>query len=268
LKTLETNIKSSVAEIILNRPEVRNALNDLMIRELNVVFSQLTANPEIRAIVIHGKGKAFCAGADLNWMKSTAGFNKEQTFEDSSRLATLLQKIYFNTKPTIAVVHGSVMGGANGIAAACDFAVAEENTVFAFSEVKLGIIPAMISPYIVKRIGEFPAKELMLTGRKFTAAEAEKFGLINKSLPQEKIPEYISTLLNEIFSAGSNAVSASKNLISKVSESENIEQITNFTIEEITRVRSSAEGQEGMNAFFEKRRPNWILANDYTFSFC
>ncbi len=268
MKTLELNIKSSVAEIILNRPEVRNALNDLMIRELNVVFSQLSANSEIRAIIIHGRGKAFCAGADLNWMKTTAAFNKEQTFEDSSRLAVLLQKIYQCSKPTIAVVHGSVMGGANGIAAACDFAIAEENTVFAFSEIKLGIIPAMISPYIIKRIGEFPSRELMLSGRKFTAWEAEKFGLINKSISADKIPEYISFLLNDILSAGPNAVATCKNLISKVSEENDLDKIIDFTIEEIANSRSSPEGQEGMNAFFEKRKPNWILPTDYTFSFC
>lgn len=232
-----------------------------------MAFSQVSINSEVRAIVIHGKGKAFCAGADLNWMKSTAAFNKEQIFEDSSRLAVLLQKIYNCPKPVIAAIHGSVMGGANGIAAACDFAVAEENTIFAFSEVKLGIIPSMISPYIIKRIGEFPARELMITGRKFTAFDAENFKLINKSLPKEKISDYISNILNEILSAGPTAISACKNLITKVSEQNNLEKITDFTIEEIGKSRSSQEGQEGMNAFFDKRKANWVTTTDYKFSF-
>ncbi len=158
--------------ISLNRPEVHNAMNAGMIEEIKAAFEEVKEKKDIRAIVLKGEGKSFCAGADLNYMKEIASFGLEENYQDGLRLASLFKTIYESPKPTIAMIHGAVFGGANGLIAACDMVLADEATRFAFSEVKLGIIPATIAPFVIKRIGEFAAKDLMMTGRRFGVQEA------------------------------------------------------------------------------------------------
>ena len=159
--------EGKITTITLNRPDMHNAMNDVMIAELTLVFQKISEQDNVRVVILRGKGKSFCAGADLNYMKDIAKFGFDENVKDGEKLATLYKTIYDCPIPTLAVVHGSAFGGANGLLAACDIVIAEENTTFAFSEVKLGIAPATISPFVIKRIGEFGAKELMMTGRTF-----------------------------------------------------------------------------------------------------
>ncbi len=188
-KTIEILKEGCVTTIWLNRPDLHNAMNDVMIAELTEVFQAVGEQTDLKVVVLRGKGKSFCAGADLNYMKGIAGFGFEENVEDGKRLANLFRSIYVCPVPTIAVVHGAAFGGANGILAACDIVIAEENTTFAFSEVKLGIAPATISPFVIRRIGEFGAKELMMTGKRFKGAEAEKWHLVNHSVAEVALEE-------------------------------------------------------------------------------
>lgn len=248
----------SVLTIRLNRPEVHNAMNKEMIRELTEVFRQLTKKAELpRVVVLRGNGKSFCAGADLNYMKGIAGFGFTENHKDGEALAALFRSIYECPAPTLAVVHGSAFGGANGLLAACDMAIATENTRFAFSEVKLGIAPATIAPFVIKRIGEFGAKELMLTGKLFNGKEAEKWHLINHAVKKEKLEEKLQEILNDLLAAAPGAVGQTKNLIQKIVGDSNLDENIEFTARLIATLRASEEGQEGMAAFLEKRKAKW-----------
>ena len=250
--------KGEVTTIWLNRPEVHNAMDDILIAELTEAFDIQGRNPKVRVIVLRGKGKSFCAGADLNYMKSIAGFGFEENVKDGKKLAALFKTIYDCPIPTIAWVHGSAFGGANGLLAACDIVVAEEETTFAFSEVKLGISPATISPFVINRIGAYGARELMLTGKRFKAPEAEKWNLVNHSCKGEKTEEQLASLIRQILSSGPEAVKETKNLIKKVTATSDMDELIAYTSEMIARLRASAEGQEGMASFLEKRKPNWV----------
>lgn len=248
-----------VTTISLNRPELHNAMNDVMIADLTHAFQQIPEDKSVRLIVLRGKGKSFCAGADLNYMKSIAQFGFEENEKDGKKLASLFQSIYECPLPTLAIVHGAAYGGANGLLAACDIVVAEENTIFAFSEVKLGIAPATISPFVIKRIGEFGAKELMMTGKRFKGEEAEKWKLVNHAVAEDKLEEEANRLIKQILTSGPEAVKATKKLVDKVVNSkksivDNIEYTSNL----IAELRASDEGQEGMAAFLEKRKANWV----------
>ncbi|WP_018630141.1 enoyl-CoA hydratase/isomerase family protein [Niabella aurantiaca] len=255
--TIETEQHYRIATVWLNRPEVRNALNNMMIEELIHVFETLGADNAVRVITLRGRGKVFCAGADLKWMKATATSGYEESLEENRQLARCFQTVYNTPKPTIAVVHGAAMGGANGLLAACDFAYAGDDTLFAFSEVRLGLVPATIAPYILKRTGEATAKELMLTGRQFHAKEAAQAGLINQVLQEMELESKVAELVQELLQGGPNSIAACKRLLHHLSEKEP-ETAIPYTVEAIARARSSTEGQEGMQAFFEKRKPNWI----------
>lgn len=254
--TIEIEQHYHIATVWLNRPEVRNALNDTMIEELIRAFETLGTDQAVRVITLRGHGKVFCAGADLKWMKATATAGYDRSMEENRRLARCFQTIYNTPKPTIAVVHGAAMGGANGLLAACDFAYAGDDTLFAFSEVRLGLIPATIAPYVLKKIGEATAKELMLTGRQFHAKEAAQAGLINQVLQEMDLESKVAELIQELLLAGPESIAACKQLLHYLSAKE-LEAAIPYTIEAIARARSSAEGQEGMQAFFEKRKPDW-----------
>ena len=245
----------NIITIWLNRPEVHNAMNELMIEELTDVFTS-TTDEEIRAVLLRGKGKSFCAGADLNYMKEIASFGIADNKADSMKLANLFNSIYSYPIPTIALVHGSAFGGANGLLAACDIVVAEENTTFAFTEVKLGIAPATISPFVIKRIGEFGAKELMITGKRFKGPEALKWKLVNNSIPEEELEKKLQQLIEEIKRNGPKAVRATKKLIHSIIDSD-IDELIEYTGDLIAELRASDEGQEGMAAFLEKRKSKW-----------
>jgi len=260
-KTILINQKNRIREIVLNRPEVHNAMNELMIHELTEIFREINneATEDLPGLIIlRGNGKSFCAGADLNYMKGIAAFGFEENVEDGKRLAALFRVVYACPVPTMAVVHGAAFGGANGLLAACDMVVAAENTRFAFSEVKLGISPSTIGPFVIKRIGEYGARELMLTGKRFDGKEAEKWHLVNHAVPAEQLEKKVQALKDEIMTAAPLAVRETKKLITQIVQTQNMNKNIEFTAQLIARLRAADEGQEGMAAFLEKRKPNWI----------
>lgn len=257
-KTISINQQNNVATIKLNRPDLHNAMNDIMITELTEAFIEIPKNSSVRVIVLRGNGKSFCAGADLNYMKSIAGFGFDENVKDGKKLAALFLSIYDCALPTIALVHGAAFGGANGLLAACDIVIAEENTTFAFSEVKIGIAPATISPFVIKRIGEFGAKELMMTGKRFKSVEAEKWHLVNISVPEEKLEETLQSYIKQLLSSAPEAVKITKNMIGEVIASDDFDQTISSMARLIATLRASAEGQEGMAAFLEKRKVKWV----------
>lgn len=240
----------------LNRPEVHNALNAEMITELTSVFHEINTLQNIKAVVLSGNGKSFCAGADLNYMKGIAEFGEEENINDAKKLAALFMSVYKCKKPTIALVHGAVFGGANGLISACDIVIAEENTTFAFSEVKLGIAPATIAPFVIKRIGEFGSKELMMTGKRFKSKEAQKWNLVNHVYNEVTDENPLDKILIEFNSSAPKAVMETKILIEKVLNN-SLDSNIEYTTKLIAKLRASEEGQEGMSAFLEKRKPDY-----------
>lgn len=261
-ETITFELNSDVGTIWLNRPDIRNAFNEVMIQELIDCFEEAGRMEEVRVLVLRGKGKAFCAGADLNWMRGVAGYSYEQNYAESLNLSKCFYTIYTSPKPTVALVHGAAIGGANGLLAACDFAYAAEDTVFSLSEVKIGIVPACISPYVVKRTGEFVSRELMLTGKRFNGPEAEHHRLVNRSMPLETLDEQLSELVRMLRTSGPAAISQCKDLLFKVSNELDLKAAYEYTARMIAEIRASDEGQEGMAAFLEKRLPRWVKPQD------
>ena len=255
---IEFELKDNLGIVWLNRPEKHNAMNAEMIAEIIDCFEALNDMPEVRIILLRGRGKSFCAGADLNYMKGIAEFGYEENYQDSLQLAKCFNIIYICKKPTIAVVQGAAIGGANGLLAACDFVYCADDTKFAFAEVKLGIAPATISPYVVKRIGEYGARDLMLTGRRFLGKEAEAYRLANKSLPTEDLEEQINSTVKILMSSGPDAMAACKQLIYNISNNLSFDESIDYTARLIAELRASKEGQEGMASFLEKRKPGWV----------
>lgn len=256
--TIALELNDDIATIWLNRPEIRNAFNEVMIRELIECFEEAGKNEEIRVIVLRGKGKSFCSGADLNWMSDVASYSYAENYAESLNLSKCFYTIYTSPKPTVALVHGAAIGGANGLLAACDFAYADDDTVFSLSEVKIGIVPACISPYVVKRCGEFVSRELMLTGMRFGGVEAAQYRLINASMPFDILDKKLDSLVRMLRSSGPKAISHCKNLLFKVSNELDLDQAYDYTAKMIADIRASEEGQEGMAAFLEKRPANWV----------
>ncbi|HRY98120.1 MAG TPA: enoyl-CoA hydratase-related protein [Bacteroidales bacterium] len=257
-ETITFELNSDVGTIWLNRPDIRNAFNEVMIQELIDCYEEAGKMDEVRVLVLRGKGKAFCAGADLNWMRGVAGYTYEQNYAESLNLSKCFYTIYTSPKPTIALVHGAAIGGANGLLAACDFAYADHDTVFSLSEVKIGIVPACISPYVVKRTGEFVSRELMLTGRRFNGPEAQAYRLVNRSLDAGEMDAHLSDLVHMLRTSGPRAISQCKDLLFKVSNTMDLDEAYEYTARMIAAIRASEEGQEGMAAFLEKRLPAWV----------
>jgi methylglutaconyl-CoA hydratase len=257
-ESLQLEIKNEVGTIWLNRPEIHNAFNEVMINELILMFQQIKTMNNVRIVVLRGRGKSFCAGADLNWMRNVAKYSYEDNYTESLNLSKCFYEIYTCSKPTIAIVHGAAIGGANGLLAACDFAYADENTTFSLSEVKIGIVPACISPYVTKRVGEYGSKELMLTGKRFKGEEAAFHRLINKSLKTNELENYLEQVISLLKTSGPKAMSHCKNLLFDISNKLNLNEAIDYTAKMIADIRASDEGQEGMAAFLEKRKPNWV----------
>ena len=251
--------KTGHAGIIwLNRPDVHNAMNAEMIGEIVDAFEKLGEIDDVRFVLLRGRGKSFCAGADLNYMKGIAKFGFDENYQDGLKLAKCFNTIYTCKKPTVAVVHGAAIGGANGLLAACDFVYCLDETKFAFAEVKLGIAPATISPYVCKRLGEYGARDLMITGRRFLGKEAEAFGLVNKSFEtEEALEEQLAFTGKMLMSSGPSAMGATKELIYQLYNKYNFEDSIDYTAKLIAELRASEEGQEGMASFLEKRKPEW-----------
>lgn len=257
-KTLKIQLGESVAWVSLSRPESRNALNPDMIRELTEAFEWLDSRDEVRTIVLKGDGPCFCAGADLSYMKETASYGRNQNIADAERLSKLFRAVYYCNKAVITVVHGACIGGANGIVAASDIVIAEAATKFAFSEVRLGITPATISPFVVQKTGIAAAKELMLTGRRFTAAEAKAFQLVNVVVDEAALIDTERLYIEHFMHASPDAVAECKKLIRMVTGTDDpYNPVFLETAVHIADQRASKAGQEGMAAFFEKRKPKW-----------
>ncbi|MEI6889050.1 MAG: enoyl-CoA hydratase-related protein [Bacteroidales bacterium] len=256
--TIETLTTNRVLTIRLNRPEKHNAFNELMLQELTDVFTGIQRMDGVICVVLRGNGKSFCAGIDLNWMKDVAKNSWEKNYQESLFLAECFYTIYTCAKPTIAVAHGSVLGGANGLLSACDMAYCSDDSVFSLSEVKIGIVPACISPYVIKRVGEYGARELMLTGRRISGKEAEAFRLVNRSLPAAEVDAAVEAVIADLRSSGPAAMSHCKTLIDTVSNTLTMKEAIEYTARMIAEIRASEEGQEGMKAFLEKRKPGWV----------
>lgn len=257
-ETIEFEIQDRIGTLWLNRPDVRNAFNADMITEIIECLEAAEHNPEILALVIRGRGKVFCAGADIQWMKRFSKLSYHEDYQQNLHLARCFYMIYTFSKPTIAVVHGAAFGGANGILSACDMAYCAADTIFSFSEVKIGIIPATIAPYIIKRIGEFNARELMLTGKRFDSQEAARKGLVNQFFQTEALEAFINSITSELHTSGPQAMASCKELIFNITKSQNFNETIDYTARMIADARASEEGQEGMAAFLEKRKPNWV----------
>lgn len=257
-KYLEIVQQSQVLTVWLNRPEVHNALNSEMIQELLHFFMEVNYRKDIRLIYLRGKGPSYCAGADINWLREVSRFDYEQNHLESLTLARCLFSIYTCNKPVISIVHGSVIGGGNGLAAASDICYALEETQFAFSEVSLGLIPAVISPYIVRKIGEARSRELMITAKRFNASDAERFGLVNETLAESELEHFIEKISKKILQNSPEAMHKTKVLLQHLPAIPEPENWMTYTSEIIAKARISDEGQEGMNAFLQKRKPGWV----------
>ena len=256
LERLQLELAPPVARVWLNRPDVRNAFDGLMVTELRKTLFDLGTEDDIRVIVLGGRGPAFCAGGDLAWMKATASFTREENLREAQAMADLFFTVYNSPKPVVARVHGAALGGGSGLVAACDIAVAALGSQFGFTEVRLGIVPAVISPYVVAKIGESAARELFLTGERFEAVRALEIGLIRAAVPEEDLDAVVAGRVGELLKAGPRAVAEAKALIREVSF-KRVEDVQRYTVERIADIRVTAEAQEGMRAFLEKRKPSW-----------
>ncbi len=260
-KTVRLVRQGPVAKVVFCRPEVHNAFNDQVIDEMTLTMSKLKTDESIRVVVITGEGKSFCAGADLNWMGRVKEAEFEENLAESRRLADLFWEIYSFPKPTIAQVNGAAIGGGTGFVAVTDIAVGAQSAIFSFSEVKIGVVPACISPYVIKRVGEGRAREFFLTGERLSADRALEAGLINRIAPDDLLDATVTGLVDSLLSSGPNAIAVCKELLQKV-PGQSVEQFKEYTAEVIARLRQSAEGQEGMDAFLNKRKPNWVIDED------
>lgn len=257
-QTLELQQHAQVATVSLNRPDVRNAFNDTTIIELTQVFRELGADDSVRAIVLAARGSAFCAGADLNWMKRMAGYTFDQNRTDAALLADMLRVIHLCPKPVLAQVQGDCYAGGIGLVAACDIALAAEGVHFCLSEVRLGLVPATISPYVIRAIGESAARRYFLSAERFDAAEAHRIGLVHELVAADQLDARTAALTKALVANSPNAVRQAKQLVREVSGMPLTEELIAQTVEGIAQIRASDEGREGVRAFLEKRKPNWL----------
>jgi methylglutaconyl-CoA hydratase len=246
------------ARVTLTRHERHNAFNHELIVELTTALRGLGSDKRVRAIVLAAKGKSFSAGADLNWMKATAGYSRERNQADAEALAELMYTLDRLGKPTIALVQGAAYGGGVGLVACCDIAIAAERATFSLSEVRLGLIPAVISPYVVEAMGPRAARRYMLTGERFSAWEAHRLGLVHEVVVPRDLETCCQRVLDELLAGGPEAQRAAKDLIFDVDAHPLDDELRSETARRIADIRSSEEGQEGINAFLDKRRPNWV----------
>jgi methylglutaconyl-CoA hydratase len=256
-ETLQLAAQHGVGVIWMNRPEVRNAFNETMIAELTQAFKAADADESIRAVVLAGHGPAFCAGADLNWMKKMSGYTLKENHADAMLLAVMLNTIYMMKKPTIARVHGPAFAGGMGLVAACDIAIAAQEAEFCLSEAKLGLSAATISPYVVAAIGERYARRYFLSAERFTAAEAYRIGLVHDIVQLVELDASVNAVLGHLLSASPAAVAASKELIRAVARAPIDQNMIVDTATRIAMARASADGKEGIRSFLEKRKPAW-----------
>ena len=248
----------AVATVTLNRPEVRNAFNDEVIAELTAVFAELGEREEVRCIVLAANGPAFCAGADLNWMKRMAGYTHDENVADAAALANMLRAIYRCPKPTIARVQGDVYAGGTGLVAVCDIAVSVDTAQYCLSEVKLGLIPATVGPYVIRAMGERAAHRYFLTAERFSAAEALRIGFVHEVVAAHALDGKVGELAQALVQAGPAAVKACKELVHDIGGRNITQLLIDSTVQGIADIRASDEGREGIQAFLGKRKPGWL----------
>jgi methylglutaconyl-CoA hydratase len=260
-ESLAVERQGPVGLITMNRPERHNAFDDVLIAELTEALRSMEAEDGIRVIVLSGAGKSFSAGADLNWMKRMAGFSMDENRRDAMGLATLMRTLAHLRKPTLARVHGAAYGGGVGLVACCDIAVAAQSASFSLSEAKLGLIPAVISPYVVAAIGERAARRYFLTAERFEAAEAWRIGLVHELTgDHESLDDRIGEIVDAVLACSPSAQREAKDLIRAVASRPVTSELIQDTAERIAKIRSSPEGREGVAAFLEKRRASWVPA--------
>lgn len=257
-QTLEITIAHHVAVVWMAREKTRNAFNETMIGELAKAFRDLGADPDVRAVVLAGRGPAFCAGADLEWMKRMAGFSMQENRTDARALADMLRTIYECPKPTIARVHGDAYAGGMGLVAACDVAFAAINANFCLSETRLGLIPATISPYVLRSMGVNAARRYFVTAERFDAAEAYRIGFVHDIAPPDELDTRVNTLLGALMETSAAAVVEAKRLVREINGRPIDDALLADTAERIAAIRASDDGKEGVRAFLEKRKPRWL----------
>jgi methylglutaconyl-CoA hydratase len=254
--TLRIEKIGSVARVTLDRPAVKNAIDEIMIAELTGALGVVAADDTVRVMVLTGAGDIFSAGADLSWMKKVAAYSLDENVRDALVFARMMEALYRLPKPTIARVNGACMGGGVGLVSACDVAVTVDTAKFGLREILLGIAPAAISPYVLRKIGEARAHDLFLTGRTFDAAEARALGLVNDVVVAERLDAATGEWVKRFLKAAPKAIATTKQLIDRVAGVP-IASVQDFTARTIAGLRGAPEGQEGFAAFFEKRKPNW-----------
>ena len=257
---LSVTVQDQVARITLTRPEVRNAFNDDVIAQIKSAFEAVGARDDVRCVVLAAEGPAFCAGADLNWMRRMADYTQSENLADAGELAAMLRAIYECPQPTIARVQGDMYAGGMGLVAACDMAVSVDTANYCLSEVKLGLIPATISPYVIRAMGARAAHRYFLTAERFGAAEAHRIGLVHEVVSADALDAKVGELTQALVSASPNAVRACKKLVQDVAEREINDALVAQTVASIADIRASSEGKEGVQSFLQKRKPNWLLA--------
>ncbi len=247
-----------VATLTINRPEIHNAFDDALILRLLQALESVEVDPKIRVVVLRSEGKSFSAGADLNWMRRMADYSEAENLADARMLASLMEKLNGLTKPTIAQVQGAAFGGGVGLVACCDMAVAVAGAKFSLSEVRLGLIPAVISPYVIAAMGERAARRYFLTAERFDAAEALRLGLLHAVVPEDQLQAQVDGLVDQLLKGGPGSQAAAKSLIFAVSHQPASAAVIEDTARRITAARASDEGKEGVNAFLNKRSPAWL----------
>jgi methylglutaconyl-CoA hydratase len=259
MSALTITNQAAIRTITLCRPDVRNAFNDEVIAELKAAFIDAGRAADVRCVVLAAEGPAFCAGADLNWMRRMADYTRDENLADAGQLAAMLRAIYECPKPTIARVQGDVFAGGVGLVAACDMAVSVDTATYCLSEVKLGLIPATISPYVIRSMGARASHRYFLTAERFSAAEAHRIGLVHEVVAADALDAKVAELTSALVSASPNAVRACKRLVQDVAEREIDDALMAHTVAGIADIRSSAQGKEGVQSFLQKRKPSWLL---------
>lgn len=244
-----------IATISLSRPAVHNAFNEVMISELTAELARAGADGQVRVVVLAGEGRSFCAGADLDWMRRTAAYSREENLHDALKLAEMLRLLNTLPKPTVAAVHGAAFGGGVGLVACCDVAIASDNALFSFSEVRLGLIPAAISPYVIAAIGQRQARRYFLTAERFSADEARRIGLVHQVTAQQSLPETVDAVTGELLGGGTVALREAKDLIQTVSRRLDDESLPAETARRIAEIRTGDEARERIHSFLDKRKP-------------
>ncbi|MFL9883589.1 enoyl-CoA hydratase/isomerase family protein [Paraburkholderia agricolaris] len=256
-ETLNLAFAGQIATVTLNRPDVRNAFNETMIAEVTSAFTALNARDDVRAVVLAANGKAFCAGADLNWMKKMAGYSDAENRADAMLLANMLASIYRCNKPVIARVNGDAYAGGMGLISACDIVVAVEGARFCLSEARLGLIPATIAPYVIRALGEQASRRYFTTAEQFDCATAYRLGLVSEVVGMEQLDTTVQQIAQTLCANGPQAVRACKQLVQDIAGHELNEAMIEDTAARIARTRAGAEGREGVASFLEKRTPSW-----------